>query len=349
MDWFVVAPFPSEKEDPWLGRFVPPGRHCFQSVPAPYEHDRSRKATSIRQWTDYFQHALRAKDVVRNHGSSAGIITNFPQLPLAFGCLQQLSKESIPTVAWSFNIGVLPEGLKKSVSRIALRRVDKFVVHSRAEIVACSNWLQVATERFEFVPLQRPVAAITVAEEKNAPFIISMGSAGRDYSLLFRVLEDLPYRAIVVAGKHAVAGLKIPANVELRSGLSIGECHGLLQQARLSVTPIGNTKTASGQVTLVDAMTFGKAQVVTRCPGSVDYVDHGKQALLVEPGDFHSLKDAVRCLWEQETMRYSFGVSGRERMIAEFSDEAGGRHLGRILDALEDKITFPTLDRHLTL
>jgi glycosyltransferase involved in cell wall biosynthesis len=166
-----------------------------------------------------------------------------------------------------------------------------------------------------------------------------MGSAGRDYASLFKALKELPYRTIVVAGKHAVGGLAVPSNVEIKSGLTLKECHELLQRARFSVTPIANTKTASGQVTLVDAMTYGKAQIVTRCPGSVDYVDHGQEALLIEPGDTETLKEAIQSLWEQAVVRKRLGENGRARMIDEFSDEAGGKRLGALLDTLEDKLT----------
>jgi hypothetical protein len=338
MQWFVVSPFPSKETDQWLGQFVTSGRHQFRSIPAHYLHDRSRKTTSLQQWGDYFQHAMRAKKTAHSHGTKAGVITNFPQLPLALGGLQYFAMNRIPIIAWSFNIGVLPEGLKKTLSRGALSRINKFVVHSRAEISACSDWLGLPRARFEFVPLQRPIADITLTEDKESPFILAMGSAGRDYALLFRVLQELPYRTIVVSGKHALEGLTIPANVEVKSGLTIKECHDLLQRSRFSVTPIANTKTASGQVTLVDAMTYGKAQVVTRCPGSVDYVDHGKQALLVDPGDFHGLKESLQSLWEQDILRKRFGASGRTRMIDEFSDEAGGKNLGALLDALETNI-----------
>jgi glycosyltransferase involved in cell wall biosynthesis len=339
MQWFVVAPFPSVRDDPWLGRFVPPGRHNFQSIPPSYSHDRSRKATSAGQWLDYLKHARQAQRLARASGPRTGLITNFPQIPLALGSLGKLKRAHIPTVAWSFNIGALPEGIKKAVSRVALNDIDKFVVHSRAEITACSQWLGLPTERFEFAPLQRPIADITLSEDEQSPYIVSMGSAGRDYASLFKVLRELPYRTIVVAGKHAVDGLTIPSNVEMKSGLTLQECHELLQRARFSVTPIANTKTASGQVTLLDAMNYGKAQIVTRCPGSVDYVDHGQEALLVEPGDVETMKESIQSLWEQAVLRNRLGENGRARMINEFSDEAGGKRLGTLLDTLEDTLT----------
>ena len=338
MQWFIVAPFQSQENDQWLGQFVPPGRHQFQSVPPAYLHDRSRKATSGKQWLDYFRQARQAKKIASQCLEPAGLITNFPQLPLALGGLQRLARRRTPILAWSFNIGTLPEGFKRVASKAALSGINKFVVHSTAEIGACSEWLGLPKERFDFVPLQRPVAKLAISEDLDSPFILSMGSAGRDYALLFQALEDLPYRTIVVAGKHALEGLKVPANVEIRRGLSLDECHALLQRARFSVTPIANTRTASGQVTLIDAMNYAKAQVVTRCPGSVDYVDHRKQALLIEPGDVDALKESLRELWEHDAFRKRLAENGRARMIAQFSDAAAGKRLGHILDALEDEL-----------
>jgi len=338
MKWYVAAPFSDKEDDLWLGAFVPPGRHTFESVPAHYKHDRSRPSTNSSGWMDYLEHGLRARKKALAHtgAPTRGVITCFPQLPLVIGARQRLSLSRMPVVAWSFNLGHLPGGAKQALSRFAFKHVAKFVVHARAEVAACSEWLQLPPSRFEFVPLQGPVLDPTWDEDLEHPYVVALGSAGRDYKLLFSVLDELKYPAVVVAGPHSVAGLKVPGNVEVRSGLSAAQCDELLQRARLCVTPLANTVTASGQVTLINAMMYAKAQVVTLCPGSEDYLAHGEEALLVPPGDHAGMKDAVARLWDEAATRAAMGAKGRQRFIRELSDEAVGLRLGALLDTVED-------------
>jgi len=335
MDWFIAAPFIRSSSDRWLADFVPNPRGAFHSVPAGYLHDRSRSSTGLGDWADYFRHGAAAWRAARSSAKPSGILTCFPQLPLTIGLHKRLSRHKLPLIAWTFNLGSLPGGAKRKLAMAGLAAVDRFIVHSRAEIAACSDWLQLPEDRFEFVPLQRGLIDPTLAEDLEHPFVLSMGSAHRDYRLLFAVLSELGYPAVVVAGAHAVAGLEVPANVELRSGLTIEQCHALIQRARLSVIPVANQKTASGQVTLIDAMMYGRAAIATACPASVDYVTHNKDGWLVRANDHDDMKTSIQQLWEDAALRQALGAAARQTVVERFSDAAVGRVLGRVLQQHE--------------
>ena len=253
------------------------------------------------------------------------------------GLLSRITLRSLPVVAWSFNLGVLPSGMKRRFSRFALRKTTLFVVHSRAEIDACSEWLALDKSRFVFVPLQCPKRETTIPEDVDSPYLLSMGSANRDYALLFEVVRELGIRTVIVAGKHAVQHLNKPSNVELTSGLTQEQCHELLQGCRVSVIPVANAQTASGQVTLLDSLAFGKPTVVTRCPGSIDYIVDGVTALAVQPGDGAQLKDAIARLWDSKDLRDRLSAAGRADARERFSDEAVGKALGEICNDIARK------------
>ena len=337
MDWYLAAPFIDDENDRWLTAYVPndDGHLRFHPVAASYRHDRSRKVTGLGGWGDYFRHGGRVWHAKRGATGGSGILTCFPQLPITVGLRKRLTGSRTPLVAWTFNLGTMYTGARRHLARFALAAVDRFIVHSRAEVSAYSRWLGLPIERFEFVPLQRAVRAINVAEDVERPFVLSMGSAQRDYRLLFSVLGELGYPAVVVAGAHAVAGLAVPPNIEIRSGLSTEQCHELLQRARLSVIPVANRETASGQVTLLDAMMFGRPTIVTECPASVDYVRHGHDALLVAHGDPRDMKAAIEALGTDEARRTALGRAARVSATEQFSDEAIGRAMGRVLREVE--------------
>ena len=67
---------------------------------------------------------------------------------------KMLERSDRPLVAWLFNTEGLNSAAKRSVARLPLGRVDRFVVHSTAEIDGYADLLRLPVERFEFVPLQ---------------------------------------------------------------------------------------------------------------------------------------------------------------------------------------------------
>ena len=336
MDWYLGAPFIHDASDLWLTRFVPNcGETRFHAVPAPYRHDRSRKLTGLAAWGDYFRHGASVWDAAQRGAGRSGILTCFPQLPIAVGLRKRLARSRTPIVAWNMNLGGLYPGARRHLAMTAYDAVNRFVVHSRAEVTSYSDWLQMDPARFEFVPLQRATRDIVIEEDTAAPFLLSMGSAHRDYRLLFGVLSELRYPAVVVAGAHAIEGLQVPANVTVRSGLSVEQCHELVQRARVNVIPVANQATASGQVTLLDAMVYGRATIVTRCPASVDYVDDGRDALLVRAGNHDDLKAAIDRLWQDAALRMAIGGAARRTAVERFSDEAIGQVMGRVLHDAE--------------
>jgi glycosyltransferase involved in cell wall biosynthesis len=342
MRWIMIAPFMRHSDNKWLGRFIQGTRHSFDTLPADYVHDRSRSHTDLAGWLDYFRHAWRALRAASGP-ERVGLITSFPQLPLAVGLLSILLGKRVPVVAWTFNVGMLPSGLKRAISRHAFRRIDAFIVHSRAEIDQCSKCFGIDKAKLVFVPLQTVYKRTAAPAQPSQPYVVAMGSAGRDYALLFDVLRDVPLKTIVVAGAHAVSGLEVPDCVEIRSGLTRDECLQVLQDARMSVVPVANESTASGQVTLLDSMAAGIATIVTRCPGSVDYVTDGTTAILVAPGNEDELRDAMTRVWNDERLRESLGKAGEAHVLRHFSDAAVAQRLRDICDAVENNIPLSSI------
>lgn len=336
MRWIVAAPFIKQATDTWLAPFVRDSRHSFDVVPAKYDHDRSRQSTNASQWIEYLAHGRAAWAAAGNAPSDTGVITLFPQLAVTVGLHKSLSRKRLPVLAWTFNLGgIYCGGAKKTLARFALHKVDQFLVHSRREIESYSEWLDLPPEKFRFIPLQRPVMPILHAEDEDQPFVLSMGSAHRDYRLFFEVMADLAYPTIVVAGPSALAGLKIPSNVKILHKLNITQCHELAQKARINVVPIDNSSTASGQVTLLDSMMFARPTVATLSIGTEDYVDDGSTALLVKAGDRTAMKSAIQSLWDDKPQRESLGQAARKYVATSLSDEAAGRALKSVLDEIQ--------------
>lgn len=321
MRWLVASPFIRSAEPEWILTHIQHPNHRFEYVSADYKHDRSRQSTSAVQWLDYLRHAARTWFSVTPWQRDVGFVTAFPQIPVMLGLIKRLTFSRRPILAGIFNLGQTYGGAKGALARFGLSRVDLFMVHSTAEIDSYSSWLQLPPQRFMFIPLSIQMRPTSHEESPDDPFVFAMGSANRDYRLLFDVVAALGHKTIVVAGAHATDGLEIPANVTVLSGLSLEECHRLCQQARVNVVPVDNVVTASGQVTLLETMMYGKAVVATHCVGTADYVVDGVNAVSIPAKDAGAMSAAIDRLWTDPAMRQRLGRAASQYIHEKVSFE----------------------------
>ena len=337
MNWAVIAAyFRQEHVDNhmWLSRFVSPDKYNFQlmmrSSPITSWHERKVKFTTSSQWLIHWKHAASALN-----SDASGIITLFPQLPAVIGLQKLIKRSKKPVVAWTFNVGNYNVGaIRRWLTQISLRQIDRFVVHSRQEIDIYSEWLGLPKERFEFVPF--PCAGIEgdYTENTESPFIASLGSAHRDFPCFFQAVQELNIPTIVASGKSALEGIKIPDNVQTPFGISRADCHKIAQEGRLNVIALQPKEdvTAAGHVTIIEAMHMGRPIIVSDCYRMSDYIKHGETGWLVKPGCLDSLKEAITLLWNDEELRNRLGRNAKAYAQKHFTEEAAARDLERILD-----------------
>lgn len=312
MHWKVLTPFSPSTQTGWIPAHIRDPSLTFEVVPSDYDHDRSRRLSGLREWVDYARHAIRAWfKKPSNSDAPLGYLTSFPQLPICLALIKRLTFSKVPIVAWCFNLGSTYGGVKGTLARFASKAIDIFVVHSTAEIEIYSEWLDLPRDKFIYVPLSvemKPLPPITRATD---PFVLALGTANRDYDGLVKALTPLGYRTIIVAGPKAMENVHLPAFVEHRSGLPLEECHNLSRAADVIVIPLKEVEAASGQVSFLETMMFGRPVIVTRAPGTVDYIEDGETGLLVEAGDVEGLRNAIARLWNDEDLRMKLGSAAR--------------------------------------
>lgn len=332
MLWTIAAPFfdAARPRQRWLDDYLAGTADRFRKVAPPADarggwHNRAARATPLGGWRRHWRHSAAAL-----HGTD-GLVTLFPQLALTAAIQRDLFHRRVPIVAWCFNIGDFPSGAKARVSRLALRRIERFVVHSTAEVPIVRDWLGLADGAVRFVPLQRAPIAALEEEEREAPFAVAMGSANRDYRTLIEAAARTRLPLTIVAAPRAVEGLAIPPNVTMLAGLTAEQCWRLAQRARFSVVPLADTRAASGQVTVIEAMRMDRPVIATRSAGTADYVEDGRTGLLVPPADPAALGEAMRKLWDDAAERARLAANASAFAEEHLSDEAAAKALARIL------------------
>jgi len=334
MTWAVASPYFEAHDDLWISDSTHSDRHSFVLVPR-VGHDRNwheagpPRATA-REWSYRFRQARRAVS-----SGADGVVTVFPQLAAATGFLKSSRRSKKPLVAWFFNTEGLKSESRTSIARRALGRVDSFVVHTTREIETYANLLDVPSDRFHFVPFQYGAKVETEAPAgQTEPYVFATGSGYRDYETFFSAVEKTGLRTLVLASDRVLKGLRIPTNVEILEQISRPEIRRLVRHARVNVVPMTDEATTAGFVTIVETFRHGRSLVITDRPGIDDYVFDGKNALCTKLFDPASMADAIEAMWSDDAARTELDAGAKSFADDNCTDEAAGRSLVRILDAL---------------
>lgn len=332
--WVVAAAFFTQEHNLWLDDFIADPALSFQKIAPPRPtgswHQRPSQLTSASEWLLHLRHAQRA---MRQRPD--GIVTCFPQLAMCAALLKKFSRKKPRLIAYNYNLGELLPGRRQRLARFVAREIDRYIVHSPAEIESYSRYLDIPRERLVFAPLHRGAIPIPRDEDTKAPFLVAMGSAHRDYRLLIAAVDRLGIKAIIIARADLIDALPKSPHVTFMSGLSEDECLQIMARARICVTPIKNQKTSSGQVTFIQAMQLGVPTVTTRSPGTDGYFSDEESGILIAPDDLDEMVSAISRLWTDATLRTRIAARARAAALSNLSDEAAAERLRRVILSID--------------
>lgn len=194
-----------------------------------------------------------------------------------------------------------------------LRQVDSNVVYSR-------SWLErqrpLVRERSVFVPLPAD-GDLDAARRAAVPdgHVFAGGGNGRDFGSVIEALAGTGVPLEIVTFSPSLLSWEgdLPANVRVRWRMPVQSFLERLAGALVVVVPLRDPASDFGQTTLVQALALGKAVVATRAPGVVDYVEDGREGLLVEARDVDGYRDAILRLVRDDAFRRSCEAQARKR------------------------------------
>lgn len=232
----VLSPF-FRSERGWIDDFCVRDDLEFRKVPYPVVlpswHTRGG-VTPINEWHRHYRyvwHAMRWR--------SDCIVTSFPQLAFVAACLVRLTAPRRPRlIAWHFNLGSLTNRTKGRVAGRVLAAVDRFVVHASGEIQTYSHWLGLDPSRFVFSALQRGAPGRPAPSPIPGPYLVSLGSANRDYATLVKAVAATGIKTVIIASEQILDTLPGDPQLVKLHGLSLEECDQILAGAQLHVVPI---------------------------------------------------------------------------------------------------------------
>lgn len=220
--------------------------------------------------------------------------------------VQFIMRERVPTFASRAKYGLL---------RFLFRSVHRAIVSSTSELAYYRDVFGWPDGKAAFVPvLTNPeLAERDVGEEGD--FYLSAGRTYRDYDTLMRAVSGTGLGVLIVGGRGTARDCAGGgSNVTVLEEIPAPELEALMRRCRAIVVPLQDRAISTGQSVVLRAMALGKAVVATRTAGTVDYIDHLQDGILVAPGDAQQLRDALLQL-EDPRLRRRLGERARSKIV----------------------------------
>lgn len=217
-------------------------------------------------------------------------------------------------VAWSFNFPELPARWYRWIMALGYKRVDHFVVHSTAEMEIYHRAFSIPKDRFDLKlwAIDPPQQEEIDSQPFHAgDYVSAIGGNARDYATLLaasRFLPEIPM--VLVVRPENLKGLDVPPHVTVYVDQPIQTAMNILRHSRFTVVPLRDSEVPCGHVTMVAAMFFGQALIVTDSSGVRDYVFPEENGLVYKSGDAHDLAECIRRLWNDKERIKQLGSGG---------------------------------------
>jgi glycosyltransferase involved in cell wall biosynthesis len=158
----------------------------------------------------------------------------------------------------------------------------------------------------------------------------------RDHGTAIRAVEAVRTRHPGVQ-VHVVSGRQVEVPPELGKRTPVLTHDALrreYQAADVCVVALRPNRHCSGLTTVLEAMACGRPVIVTGTPGMGDYVRHGREGLLVPPGDVSTLAAAITRVLDNPGLAAELGQAAREAVDRAFNTERQAEQLSEILCGL---------------
>ena len=160
-------------------------------------------------------------------------------------------------------------------------------------------------------------------------YIFSAGRSNRDWEFVFETVGGSKYNVVTVgAGSEYSDRFD---NMKVLSNIPDTEYYDVLAKAYCVFLSIKEPTVAAGQITIIQALQFGKPLIATQEDGlAKDYVVHGENGLIVEKNK-EAVLEALELLYSDETLYKKLSANARKTYEENFSVYRMGIDLGEAI------------------
>lgn len=229
------------------------------------------------------------------------LVSHAPRTTFYAAQLAALKHSQLPHLAVSFTFTNLPTGIQHKLMAKAYQQVDRFVLYSTMEKKLYADYFDLDDSKIDMIhwPIHPPKIEAVGQPLESGKYICAVGSQGRDYGVLFKAMEKLPHlRLVVVVKPENIAGLKIPDNVKVYTNIPMADCNNIIHYSQFMVLPLLHDTVPCGHGSIVSAMFFKKAILITDAVTVKDYIKNDITGRFFTHQDDRSLREAIESLWE---------------------------------------------------
>lgn len=209
----------------------------------------------------------------------------------------------MPHLAYAFNFTDLPQGKQRKLMAKAFQRPTKFVTFSKDERQLYADYFDMPIERIDmqYWSVHPPVINAEDDPVETGPYICALGSQARDYKTLVAAMKQLKnIKLVIVATPENMAGIEIPPNVTIYSGIPFSKALNILAHSQFMILPLRDSKVPCGHGSIVSSMFYKKAIIISDSSGIYDYVKNEETGLFYEPLNADDLSQKILSLWEDK-------------------------------------------------
>lgn len=284
---------------------------------------------------DTLKRAIAAYKAVQASTSQPSLLVSHMPKISYFGSLwsKKLNPE-LPHLAYSFNFTNLPTGYRRKAMAKAFQSVTRFVTYSSDERKLYAEYFDLPIEKIDmqYWSINQPNTAVNDPAVEDGDYICALGSEARDYETLFQAMKQLPnIKLVVVAKEENLNGLDIPSNVTTYSNIPFAKAMNILNYSKLMVLPLRDSLVPCGHGSIVSAMFYKKAIIITDSSGVYDYVKADETGMFYEARNANNLALQITALYDDVAKTERLSQAAYHFVQANCTEKAAVSYLNNFL------------------
>ncbi len=228
---------------------------------------------------------------------------------------------------------------KKGMVGVLYRKFFDYVVHSKyidgftcVATIECENYSKIfkePIERFHYIQWGLADFSLEYDCTKNLGYVFSAGRSNRDWEFLFDALGNSKFQGKMICAEGNYQGKY--NNLEVLANIGDPEYYSVLAGSTCVVISIKDCTISAGQITLIQAMQFGKPVILTQSDGLTnDYVINGENGIIVSK-EKEALLSAIEQIYSNKELYQKLSQNGRKLYEQKFSNYRLGEDIGRVV------------------
>ncbi|TET11794.1 glycosyltransferase [Candidatus Aerophobetes bacterium] len=246
------------------------------------------------------------------------------------------------------DIGCFNDGRRREIELKLIRElvesVSCVIYHARIQESYYRECLPSVWERCRFVPIGVDPTYFSPRKIEEEDYVFCVGGhrglKSRDWPTLMKAFGTLNSKTELRVvgneklGRSELRGEKVPKDVRFYPLVPRQHLKNVLGASIFSVLPLPYHAHSQGQFSLLESMAVGKAVIVSKVPGIIDYVEDGKTAVLYEPYNAEDLKEKVEFLLNNPQEAKRIGREARRSVELYYNEENMARGIYKAIKEL---------------